>query len=196
MYSKSLFTNNSNSQKSFINPIYENINKPFINNELYFTSEYNEAINKIHKYYTKPFANKYYDDINENYTDYSDLYSTVSNLEINTRNKTIKILLKICLEGLTGTINAFGLNKIAITTNIQNQLLTKKLKLVMVNKNNNYTIETTGSQYNLQKTFTLAPIYCYYIAIFGLPEPIEGFNPDRIKLITNTLIKNNINPYF
>jgi len=190
MYSKSLFGNNYNSQKSFINPICNNM--PFINNELLFTSEQNKAINTIHKYYTKPLGNENFSNIVENYIEYSDLYSTISNLELNTTNKTIKILLKITLEGLTGAIHMSGLNRDMINTNIQNLILNNKLKSVLQYKQ---SINSTNPKISLQKTFTLAPIYSYYIAIFGLPKD-NGFNPSKIKLLFTILTRYNINPYF
>jgi hypothetical protein len=196
MYSKSLFGfgTNFNSQKSFINPIHNNI--PFINNELLFTSEQNKAINKIHKYYTRPLGNQNFSDIAENYIEYSELYSTISTLELNTNNKTIKILLKITLEGLTGAIHMVGLNRDMIDTNIQNLILNNKLKSVLQNNQNQYAIDSTTKKYTLHKTFTLAPIYSYYIAIFGLPEDNSEFNPTKIKLLLSMLTKYNINPYF
>jgi len=196
MYSKSLFGNISTSQKSMINPINNLMNTPFISNEILFSSEQNNALNHIHKYYTKPLGNHNFNDINDQFIEYSELYSTISNLEINTCNKTIKLLLKITLEGLTGAVHAFGLNQSFIIQNIENLLLNNKLISVLQNKNDKFSLDTTCEKYMLYKKFNLAPIYSYYIAIFGIPEHGKSFNPGKIKLLQSILMKYNINPYF
>jgi len=197
MYSKSLFGNISNSQKSIINPINNLINTPFVSNELLFTSEQNTALNNVHKYYTEPLGHQKYSDIHYEYIEYSELYSTISNLEINTFNKTIKLLLQITLEGLTGAIHAFGLNKSVISQNMQSLLLNNSsLMMTFQNNNDAYTLNASNNNYILYKKFHLAPIYSYYIAIFGLPEQSKSFDSIKLKQILSVLMKYNINPYF
>ena len=191
MYSKSLFGNKSDIQKSIINPI----NIPFTNNELLFTSQHLSALNKIHTYYTNPLSTKSFCDINDDYLEYLKLYSTISNLEISIPNKSIKLLLKITLEGLSGAINYLGISRSSIHANIQNMILTKKLKAILQHKNETCVITGTENNYILSKTFTLAPIYSYYITIFGIPDKNSGFNQSKIKALLPILIKYNINPY-
>ena len=196
MYSKSLFGNSTLSQKTLINPIGTIGNIPFYNNEHLFTAEQFETLNTIHRYYTKPLGNQNYNDIPENYLEYSQLYSAISKLEMQTQNKNIKLLLKITCEGLTGAIHSFGLDKSMIELNIQNILLNNKIESILTNKNEHLSLDNTDKKYVLQKTFTLAPIYSYYITIFGLPEKGEGFDPKKIQQIIAVLNKYGINPYF
>jgi len=193
MYSKSLFGYVTNSQKSMINPINNLMNTKFINNELLFTSEQNAALNNIHKYYTEPLGYQKYNDIHYEYIEYTELYATISNLEINTSNKTIKLLLQITLEGLTGAIHAFSLNQSVITQNIQSLMVTPDLQN---NNNRAYTLDISNNNYILYKKFHLAPIYSYYIAIFGLPDQTKSFDSNKIKQLLTVLMKYNINPYF
>jgi len=197
MYSKSLFGNISNSQKSLINPINNLINTPFSSNELLFTSEQNTALNMVHKYYTEPLGHQEYSNIHYEYIEYSELYSIISNLEINTFNKTIKLLLKITLEGLIGAIHAFGLNQSIISQNVKSLIL-NNASLITTFQNNNdaYTLNASNNNYILYKKFHLAPIYSYYIAIFGLPEQSKSFDSNKLKQILLVLMKYNINPYF
>jgi len=194
MYSKSLFgsPNISTQSKSMINPINKNI--PFANNETLFTIEQLNKLNIIHELYTEPLGNANYD-IPDDYLDYSNLYSTISNLVINTQNKSIKLLLKITREGLSGAMNALKMNKDIIEYNIQNILLNNKLKDILTNKNDKSVIDNTNNNITLQKTFTLAPIYSYYISIFGLPEKDQGFHPQKIQILLSLLDKYKINPY-
>jgi hypothetical protein len=194
MYSKSLFGSISTQQKSMINPI-SNTNIPFINNETLFTIEQMNKLQFIHEIYTKPLGNQNYD-IPDDYLEYSELYSNISNLVINTQNKSIKLLLKITREGLSGAIHAFNLNKENIELNIQNILLNNKIQDIITNKNEHSVIDNTQQKLSLHKTFTLAPIYSYYISIFGLPDKGQGFDPQKIKTLLSLLDKYNINPYF
>jgi len=198
MYSKSIFNTGQQqgNHKSIINPLGQLNNIPFMTNETIFTSENLAALNKIHQFYTKPLGNQNYSDIPDNYLEYSELYSTISNLQLQTSNKNIKLLLKITCEGLTGAIHSFGLDKSMIDLNIQNILLNNKLQSVLTNKNDQFALDNTNKKYTLQKTFTLAPIYSYYITIFGLPEKGEGFDPIRIQSLLSILQKHNIHPYF
>ena len=196
MYSKSIFNTKHNSQKSIINPIDLVQNISFMTNETIFTSENFEKLQKIHKFYTTPLGNQNYSDIPENYLEYSDLYSSISNLQLETNNKNIKLLLQITCEGLTGAIHSFGLDKCIIDLNIQNILLNNKIQNSLTNRNNSFALDNTNNNYNLQKTFNLAPIYSYYITIFGLPEKGKGFDPIKIQSLLSVLQKYNINPYF
>ena len=198
MYSKSIFNTGQQqgNQRSIINPLGQLNNIPFMTNETIFTSENLDALNKIHQFYTKPLGNQNYSDIPDNYLEYSELYSTISNLQLQTSNKNIKLLLKITCEGLTGAIHSFGLDKSMIDLNIQNILLNNKLQSVLMNKNDQFALDNANKKYTLQKTFTLAPIYSYYITIFGLPEKGEGFDPIRIQSLLSILQKYNIHPYF
>jgi len=185
-----------------INPINKLICTQFSSNELLFTSEQNAALNNIHKYYTEPLGLKKFNDIHYEYTEYSELFSTISNLEINTFDKTIKLLLKITLEGLTGAIHAFGLNQSIISQNIQSLLLNNNSSLIPSLQSSSITSNDTldtinnNNNYILYKKFNLAPIYSYYIAMFGLPEQSKSFDPIKIKQLLSVLIKYNINPYF
>ena len=103
MYAKSIFNTGQHQtiQRSMINPLGQMNNIPFMTNETIFTSENLDALNKIHKFYTKPLGNQNYSDIPDNYLEYSNLYSSISNLQLKTSNKNIKLLLKITCEGLT-----------------------------------------------------------------------------------------------
>ena len=103
--------------------------------------------------------------------------------------------MKITREGLSGAMNALKMNKDIIEYNIQNILLNNKLKDILTNKNDKSVIDNTNNNITLQKTFTLAPIYSYYISIFGLPEKDQGFHPQKIQILLSLLDKYKINPY-
>jgi hypothetical protein len=170
-----------------MNPLGET---PFQNNELLFSVEH---LTKLEKKYMKPLASKLYDEINNDLLDYTDLYSYISNIEVKTQRRNMKLLLKITLSGLTGAIHAFHLNKKNVELNLENMILKNKLETVLSDKNSIPVNEIDGGRLSLVKTFNLAPLYSYYIILFGIPE--NGFESDKLNQIICFMQKYNIDPY-
>ena len=187
MYVKSIFgQNHNNSQRNMINPLGD---LPFQNNEYMFTTEH---FDKLQTKYTKPLSLKTYDEINDDLLEYSDLYSEISKMQLCTNEKNIKMLLKISLQGLTGSIHAFHLNKKNIELNLENIHLKHRLETILSCKNLK-SVNEVNSQLSVVKIFTLAPLYSYYIILFGIPE--NGFEPVKLNQIICFMNKYNIDPY-
>jgi hypothetical protein len=53
--------------------------------------------------------------------------------------------------------------------------------------------ENTKDQFAITQNFTLAPLYSYYILLFGIPT--VGFEPCKLKQIIDILNQYGINPY-
>jgi len=191
MFSKSIFGNSScQSTKSILNPTI-----PFQNNEYKFTVEEFENLYDLQEYYTENLANKTYDNIPTNYLEFSDLFESISNIQIHTQNSNIQLLLKITLDGLVGAMNIFGLNMMNIELNLKNILLQNQINDILSSQNEYMSVQSTSNQYTIQKSFSLAPLYSYYISMFGLPEQGKGFNNEKIQIIKSFLETNGINPY-
>lgn len=158
----------------------------FQGNEYNFTIEY---LKKLESLYTNPLANREYHNINTDLIEYSELYEKIQEMSLQTANGNMKLLFKISLQGLTGAINALHLNSENVRSNI-NQLQTQN-RLVKTDEKMVY--DTTESVLTTSKTYTLAPLYSYYILLFGIPT--EGFDPIKIQNILNILKQYNINPY-
>jgi hypothetical protein len=92
-------------------------------------------------------------------------------------------------------MNVFGLNINNIELNIKNIMLQNRLDSVLSAKNEKNMIVRSEENYNLKKTFTLLPLYSYYISLFGIPEEGNGFDLNKIQMIKTILETNNINPY-
>ena len=189
MYSKSIF-GYSKSEKSILNPV-KNMTISFHNNELKFSIEEYLTINNFIENHSLELQDSL------RYNEYIDLLNILSNLEIKTDNKSIQLLLKITTYGLDLMINAFGINKENIELNIKNMILQNKMESILSNKNViNSVVPSINNEIRLKKQFTLAPIFSYYISVFGIPDKGLGFNKDNLKLLKTILETNFINPYF
>lgn len=190
MFQKSIFGNLNNNVKSIFNPV-GNTSIPFYNNELKFTIEEYLKLNN----FDRNINLEYNDEHILNIEKYLEILNILSNIEVKTKNYNIKLLLKISRNGLISTINAFGLNVDNVKLNIKNMILENRIDSILSNKNEYNTILFTENKYNLEKQFTLSPIFSYYISYFGIPEEGKGFNLDKIQIIKQILEENNINPY-
>jgi len=183
MYSKCIFGQTPQIQRNMINPLGD---IPFQNNEYKFSIEH---LNELQNKYTNHLASKSYSLIQNDLLEYSDLYTNISKIELNSTQKNMKLLLKISLHGLTGAINAFHLNKKNIELNLENMILKSKVKTMLSNKNNRSVTEMESNM-SIVKKFTLAPLYSYYIVLFGVPD--NGFEPDKINQIISFMKKYNV----
>jgi hypothetical protein len=194
MFSKSLFGNKSIQSKSVINPV-ENTTIPFYQNECKFTIEEYERLNDYKETYMNYLIDQEYEKLPSDLEKYVELLNLLTNLEIKTKNPNIQLLLKITRDGLIGTMNVLGLNIHNVELNIKNVLLQNRLDNIISSKNEKNLIVSSENNYNLKKTFTLLPLYSYYISLFGIPEQGLGFDLNKIQMIKTILETNNINPY-
>jgi len=126
---------------------------------------------------------------------YLSLYKSISQQELSTGAGNLKNLLTMIEYALKGATTAYALNNENIGYTIKNAALQKQIDDILSNKN---VITTTGDAtggYAASKSFTLIPLYSYYILVYGLPAQGAGFDPNKLSLINNALVKNNINPY-
>ena len=194
MFSKSLFGNNSINIKSIINPV-QNLTIPFYENECKFTIEEYEKLHNYKETYVNYLMNQEYEKLPSDLEKYLEIMNTLSNLEIKTKNSNIQLLLKITRNGLIGTMNVFGLNINNIELNIKNIMLQNRMDNVLSAKNEKNVIVHSDDSYSIKKTFTLIPLYSYYISLFGIPEEGSTFDLNKIQIIKTILQTSNINPY-
>jgi hypothetical protein len=180
---KSLFGNDSfhNKQKHIMGNMFV-----FDNNELNFTVE---NLKNIENKYTNPLANESYDEIPNDLIEFSLLYDEINKNYLKTKNENVRLLFKITLQGLTGAMNALHLNNKHIEINMKNM----NLKNCLANREINQVYENTKDQFAITQIFTLAPLYSYYILLFGIPT--SGFEPCKIQKIIDVLNQYGINPY-
>jgi hypothetical protein len=107
----------------------------------------------------------------------------------------LKLLFQITEEGLQGAMNAYGLNYTNVELNVENMALKKQIEDILSGKNKKNAFNSTGGQFTVKKSFTLAPLFSYYITLYGMPDAGVGFDQDKLSMLLNILEKHCINPY-
>lgn len=190
-YSKSYFTQSSNLARSMTNPIS---NFSSSNNNL--TVDTINTLNIIEKNYTSNMSSKLYASIPNNYETLLNLYNVIMTANNKySNNEALNILFKIAGEGLIGSMNAYGLNTSNMEVTIQNNILQKTIDDMLSGKNKKTAYSNSSGNLSIKKSFTLAPLFSYYIAIYGMPERGVGFDQSKIAMLLAVLEKNGIDPY-
>lgn len=153
------------------------------------------ALNEIQQRYTSNMADKKYENIPTGYQNYVRLYDILSKLQISSKNDNLRLLFKITQEGLTGAMNSFGLNTDVIELNLKTIILQNQINQLESGVNIRELPSTTSGEFIIKKSFILAPVFSYYIALFGMPAQGVGFNPDRIARLEELLRDQGIEPY-
>lgn len=190
MYSKSLFTNHTNLPRSVINPVGIPSSGLFV-----LSNDTLKALKAVQEYYTFHLANKSYDKIPTDYQKFLHLFHTIRASYNKAGSQNIKLLLKITEEGLVGSMNAYGLNFTAVETKLQNTVLQQTIDDILSGKNVKNAFGGSTGHLSIQKSFKLAPLFSYYILLYGMPEPGVGFDQNKLSLLLNIFEKNGMNPY-
>ena len=194
--SKSLFniggaSSGGGAGKSMINPI----RNTSIGTGTTFSSDFLNSLRAIEKSYTSNLANGTYSNIPADYIEFSKLYSQVTKIQLGVLDSTISILLNITKEGLKGAMNALGLSNQVLEANVARIELQNQVNKLEAGFNQLNIYSNTSGQYQITKTFTLIPLYSYYILLYGLPAHGVGFDPLKVSQLLSVLQANNIDPY-
>jgi hypothetical protein len=194
---KALFAVNSSGDigKVKIVTVYSpELSEPVVlpNRDLDFPST---AINRARNEYTTFLANRQYQsiptDLNQSLILYDDIYQQREQAT----NTNLLILLQITMDGIQGTMNAYTLYTQNISLSLNNILLEKKIQDILSGKNEVKAMSDACGQFTASKTFVLAPLFSYYIMMYGLPAFGVGFDPVKLALILKILTANGIDPY-
>jgi hypothetical protein len=195
MYSKSLLTQTVRvGNRSFINPITGSSGVDF-DGQTTFTNETYLALKAIQELYTFNMASKNYENIPVDYNRFLHLYRIVHTTYQRITNASLRLLFQITEEGLIGAIQSFDLNYVNNELVQRNSELQTTINQLISGINVRSAIKTDIGNVSLQKTFTLAPLFSYYIMLYGMPESGVGFNQDKLANLLYIMEKNNIDPY-
>jgi hypothetical protein len=202
-YSKSMFFNNmiSYSEKSVLNPVgIRRVNNAttttIIVNETQVTDAELASLREIEEYYTSNLAGKTYTQIPTDFTRYLKLFDIVNKARIKYNGNTaLSLLFQITTEGLTGSMNAFGLNTLNVELEIQNTWYQEQLQEIINGVNVNPAFDQNTGTLSMMQTFELAPLFTYYIKMYGIPLPGAGFDPVKLNIVLTALENMGINPY-
>jgi hypothetical protein len=162
---------------------------------LIFNQQTYAALKAVEEYYTIHLSTQTYDMIPTDYTRFLHLYNIIHTTMDSISNKSLKLLFKITEEGLNGAINAYGLNYSNTELTLQNAMLQQRIDDILSGKNNKYALDQTRGQLTIQKSFKLAPLFSYYIMLYGMPEPGVGFDQAKLAMLLSILEKNCVDPY-
>lgn len=155
-----------------------------------------ESLRRIEQFYTSQLANKTYENIPTSFTDYLHLFNVVHIAQAKyASNAPLALLFKITEEGLTGAMNAYGLNTLNVELTIENTYLQGVLEEIINGVNVTKAFDLNTGTLAMSRTFELAPLFQYYIKIYGLPDPGIGFDPVKLNIILKALESNGIDPY-
>lgn len=200
------------SNRSMINPVGNpsSINSASIDNIIN-----KQTFSDIEKKYTSLLADKNFAAMQPDIIEYYTLYDKISKLVLstNTNDKMVQLLFKITLQGLMGSIHAFHLNAANVELHLKTLDLQDRIQTILSDKNTYAVVMDTGNKMtndptsstsstssstskdrmSLVKTVSLAPVYSYYILLFGVPE--NGFDPIRIQQLAQVLQQYNVDPF-
>lgn len=211
MISKSLFSNGVivNHLRPLYDPIYTGTTTTigggggggggFIRgaNDLTLITEENLiSFRNIESLYSSKMANKQYEQIPRDYDLYVDLYVSVDKVKRKIKNNKLLALINIVEDALMGAINSYALYGYNISLNLDKVGLKKTIDDILTGKNEKVVemAQATG-QLNITKSFKLAPVFNYYIIIYGMPAYGVGFDPIKINFLVDILKSKGINPY-
>jgi hypothetical protein len=154
-----------------------------------------DVLDEIDTRYTSNIANQQYQLIPTDLERYLVLHNTVYDTQLRQTNTNIVKLFKITNDGLHGSINTYALYTSNIQLSLNSILLQKKIDEILSGKNEQQAMSNTTGQFTATQTFVLAPLFSYYIVMYGMPAYGVGFDPVKLSIISNILTENGIDPY-
>jgi len=163
--------------------------------ELDFSANVVTSLTTIESSYTTNMASQQYQLIPTDLNQYLVLHDLMTLTKTGVYNPSLKTLFQITIDSITGAINSYALYTANIELNLTNVLLRNRIEEILSGKNEKEAFSGSTGQFSATKTFVLAPIFSYYIMMFGMPAYGVGFDPTKLNIISNILQSNGIDPY-
>lgn len=187
---KSLMTGAQNTSKSLINPVSTSSQQ-----ELQFGTELINTLNRIETYYVGKMAKRKPLEIPDSFPSFLALNDTMLNAISKQKNTNLRLLFQIARDGMDGALQCRAHTIENSDLNIQVMMLNKKNEDILSGKNEVKAVGETAGQFTITKTFKLAPIYSYYIHLYGMPAYGVGFDPTKLSLLSTIMKKYGVNPF-
>ena len=188
--SKSLMTGAQNTSKSLINPVSTSSQQ-----ELQFGTELTNALNRIETDYVEKMSSRKYLNIPSSVQAFLALNDTMLSAISKQKNTNLKLLFQIARDGMDGALHSRTLFSDNADLDVQVLMLNKKNDDILSGKNEVKAISSASGQFTITKTFKLAPIYSYYIYLYGMPAYCVGFDATKLYLLATIMSKYGVNPY-
>jgi hypothetical protein len=160
-----------------------------------FNSNTITALDIIQLNYVKKMADRNYLAIPSSMEEYLLLNNIVANEITSQTNANLRRLLQLANDAMSGALHSKTLNTDNTDLNLQNLLLNRRIEDILSGKNEVKAMGSTEGEFVITKTFKLAPLYSYYIYLYGMPAYGVGFDPAKLNILATMLQKYNINPY-
>ena len=145
------------------------------------TAEQLIALNDIFNSYTSLLANKSFESIPNNYTQYTQILMQLKSIQIADPN--LQLFIQIAENSLTGSMNVGSMYTSYAYNEIKVALLNKRIREILSDKNTQQTANNVSGQFTATQTFTMAPIFSYYVYLYGLPDFGVGFEPAKMAFL-------------
>ncbi len=187
---KSLMTGAQNTNKSLINPVSTSSQQ-----ELSFGTDFVKVLTTIQNDSVHKMSSKKYLEIPQTVSKYLSLNDAMLEAINKQRNSNLKLLFQITRDGLDGSLYSKNLFSDNAELQIQVLSLNKKNEDILSGKNEVKAVGSTSGQISITKTFKLAPLYSYYIYLYGMPAFGVGFDSVKLSLLSTILTKYGIKPF-
>ena len=105
-------------------------------------------------------------------------------------------MLQIAEHTLVGAVNSYTIYGENVLLRVDKTTLENRVS-ELLNKVNVENVNDAESDSNLGvvRSFRLAPVYNYYIMIYGMPASGVGFDPVKLSFLVDILTEKGIDPY-
>ena len=202
MVSKSMFSNavQFNKMRPLYNPVFSSqaiaAGGEGSGDLSFITADDLVSFKEIEQKYGYRIEHKLYEQIPNDYDKYIKLYVMVNKVKAKIKNDKLLTLVQIAQEALVGAINSYALYGSNVSLTLDKVGLNKTINDILTGKNEKFIemAQATG-QLSITKSFKLAPVFNYYIIIYGMPAFGVGFDPIKINFLVDVLKGKGINPY-
>jgi len=202
MVSKSMFSNavQFNKMRPLYNPVFSSqaiaAGGEGSGDLSFITADDLVSFKEIEQKYGYRIEHKLYEQIPNDYEKYIKLYVMVNKVKAKIKNDKLLTLVQIAQEALVGAINSYALYGSNVSLTLDKVGLNKTINDILTGKNEKFIemAQATG-QLTITKSFKLAPVFNYYIIIYGMPAFGVGFDPIKINFLVDVLKSKGINPY-
>jgi len=154
------------------------------------------SFKEIEQKYGYRIEHKLYEQIPNDYDKYIKLYVMVNKVKAKIKNDKLLTLVQIAQEALVGAINSYALYGSNVSLTLDKVGLNKTINDILTGKNEKFIeMAQASGQLTITKSFKLAPVFNYYIIIYGMPAFGVGFDPVKINFLVDVLKSKGINPY-
>ena len=172
MVGKSLFNNTTQCvfSRSLLNPISLGQTTSVSSGDIdLISTAFYDILKIIESLYGANMASKKYEEIPNNYDQYIQLHDSLQELQAQTTNNDLTLLLQIAEHTLVGAMNSYTVYGENVLLRIDKAALETRVS-ELLNKANVETVNDaeTDSNLGIVRSFRLAPVFNYYIMIYGI----------------------------